>query len=171
MNSKMGSKIHQPNEALRRQRQLRGWSQQRLGELVGTDHNTISIWENGRKKTSPFYQEKLCSVFGMTAEELEFLTPAIAPSLPDSPLLSTSPIDMLQLGQKQQVSKSMLTVSPADAQSVPVLMTPEPWVPSPLYGSSDFGIEREEEGMINIGAQLSDLFMLINEYGGVTIIK
>jgi transcriptional regulator with XRE-family HTH domain len=59
-----------PNDALRRQRQLRGWSQQRLAEQLGTDENTVSRWERGERQVAPFYQEKLCLLFETTADQL-----------------------------------------------------------------------------------------------------
>jgi transcriptional regulator with XRE-family HTH domain len=69
----MESETYQPNEALRRQRLLRGWSQKKVADLLGTSEDIVSRWEHGKKKTSPFYQEKLCDLFGKTADELGFL--------------------------------------------------------------------------------------------------
>ncbi len=63
------------NTALSTQRKLRGWSQAKLAELIGASEEMISKWERGKKKTSPFYQEKLCELFGMNAQELGFLLP------------------------------------------------------------------------------------------------
>ncbi len=61
------------NTALSTQRKLRGWSQAKLAELIGASEDMISKWERGNKQTSPYYQEKLCALFGMNAEELRFL--------------------------------------------------------------------------------------------------
>src|SRR5581483_678200 len=73
---------NRPNTRLKRHRQLRGFSQKKLGELIGADQNAISRWERGERETSPYYQEKLCDLFGKTAEELGFLdtTKAMAES-------------------------------------------------------------------------------------------
>ena len=49
-----------PNSILRRERQLRGWSQRRVAELVETSEDVVSRWERGGRKPSPFYQEKFC---------------------------------------------------------------------------------------------------------------
>jgi transcriptional regulator with XRE-family HTH domain len=68
--------MQKPNEALRYQRLLRGWSQGRVAEAVGTSAEVVSRWETGRKKPGPFYQEKLCDLFGKSTEELGFLLPA-----------------------------------------------------------------------------------------------
>ncbi len=60
----------QPNTSLRRQRTNRGWSQQRVAEQLDTTEDMVSKWERGVSKPSPFYREKLCALFGMSAEEL-----------------------------------------------------------------------------------------------------
>jgi transcriptional regulator with XRE-family HTH domain len=66
-----------PNERLRRARVLRGWSQQRvadhINQLLGAaraDRELVYRWEAGKRTPSPFYRERLCQVFTMTAEEL-----------------------------------------------------------------------------------------------------
>ncbi len=64
-----------PNEALRYHRLLRGWSQTKVADEIGASNEMISNWERGQKKTSSFYQEKLCALFGMNAAELGFLGP------------------------------------------------------------------------------------------------
>lgn len=64
-----------PNNILRRERQLRGWSQQKIAELVGTSEDVVSRWERGERKPSPFFQEKFCVLYGKNAEELAFIQP------------------------------------------------------------------------------------------------
>jgi transcriptional regulator with XRE-family HTH domain len=70
-----------PNARLRRQRLRRGWSLQRVadelqkiceqeGRRVGVTASMVGKWERGFKRPSPFYQENLCSLYGMTAEQL-----------------------------------------------------------------------------------------------------
>lgn len=63
----------QPNTRLRRERQLRGWSQARVGEQIGSDAINVSRWERGFSSPSPYFREKLCLLFGMTAEQLGLL--------------------------------------------------------------------------------------------------
>src|SRR5712692_6848995 len=65
----------QPNTFLRRERQLRGWSQQKVAGLVGTSEDVVSRWERGERKPGPFFQEKFCLLYGKTAEELGFIQP------------------------------------------------------------------------------------------------
>jgi transcriptional regulator with XRE-family HTH domain len=66
-----------PNERLRRARVLRGWSQQRVADHVNAllgderaDRQLVYRWESGKRSPGPFYRERLCQVFKMTAEEL-----------------------------------------------------------------------------------------------------
>lgn len=66
----MEKKIKQPNNLLRLERERRGYSQSRLGELIGADASMVSRWECGARKPERFYQEKLCDLFGKNAAEL-----------------------------------------------------------------------------------------------------
>ncbi len=69
----MDSDTKKPNRSLRSYRENQGWSQQKLAELVDTSEDMVSRWERGVTKTSPYYREKLCTLFGKTAKELGFL--------------------------------------------------------------------------------------------------
>ena len=84
--------VSRPNEfclqllPLRYQRLLRGWSQQHvvdeLSRLFAADGQpdaglgltveTVSRWENGRRKPSPLYRRQLCRLYAMNAFELGF---------------------------------------------------------------------------------------------------
>lgn len=69
----MDLNTHKQNDLLRYARQERGWSQQRVAEQIGTSEDVVSRWERGERSVSPFYQEKLCILFGKNAKELGFL--------------------------------------------------------------------------------------------------
>lgn len=69
----MNADIKKPNETLRHCREKRGWSQRKLAASVDTSEDMVSRWERGVSKTSPYYQERLCAVFGKDAEELGFI--------------------------------------------------------------------------------------------------
>jgi transcriptional regulator with XRE-family HTH domain len=85
-------KPKQSNNALRYEREKRGWSQSRLAELIGSDTSMISRWECGERNPDHVYQEKLCDLFGKNAEELGFIK---------SPQLQyTTPSDGLDQGTK-----------------------------------------------------------------------
>lgn len=62
------------NQQLRRARELRGWSQQRVAEAVGTNKVMVSRWEGGVMAPSPHFRAQLCELFGQTAEDLGFIT-------------------------------------------------------------------------------------------------
>lgn len=73
-----------PNNILRRLRIERGWSQQRVAELLqnmggAIDSKLVGKWERGKHKPSPFYQERLCELYGLPASQLGFCPPEEAP--------------------------------------------------------------------------------------------
>lgn len=63
-----------PNKKLQRQRELKGWSQEKLAQEVGTTAKIVGRWERGESKPTPYYREKLIQIFHMNAEELDLLT-------------------------------------------------------------------------------------------------
>jgi tetratricopeptide (TPR) repeat protein/transcriptional regulator with XRE-family HTH domain len=63
-----------PNYRLRQARQRRGWRQKDVVDKIGAPNSLyVSRWECGTSYPSPLYQQKLCTLFQMTAEELGFL--------------------------------------------------------------------------------------------------
>ena len=63
-----------PNLHLRRERELRGWSQKLVAKHIGTDPQTVTRWELGENKPTRHFQTRLCELFGKNAEELGFMT-------------------------------------------------------------------------------------------------
>ncbi len=60
-----------PNEQLRNERQRRGWSRQYVAEQIGVaDPKTIGRWERGVAFPSAYFLQRLCTVFGMLAQDL-----------------------------------------------------------------------------------------------------
>ncbi|HEU0001981.1 MAG TPA: hypothetical protein VFQ36_13860, partial [Ktedonobacteraceae bacterium] len=114
-----------PNVLLRHQRLVRGWSLQRVvdeicalsqpeGRIPGVSAAMVSCWEMGKKKPSPFYQERLCLIYGLTADQLGFMD---APVLPLPKLLSEIvrpfPVsDTLQHASLTQTAASVAKVMP-----------------------------------------------------------
>ncbi|MHB8598867.1 MAG: helix-turn-helix domain-containing protein [Ktedonobacteraceae bacterium] len=84
-----GRKPRKANNLLRREREKRGWSQNRLAELIDADTSMISRWECGERNPDNVYQEKLCTLFEKNAEELGFIPPYIPPD-EDSPLITAN---------------------------------------------------------------------------------
>ncbi|HLG64821.1 MAG TPA: helix-turn-helix transcriptional regulator [Ktedonosporobacter sp.] len=62
-----------PNRRLKQARELRGWSQAKVAEQLGTDATTVSRWERGLFSPTPYFREKLCALFGKNAAELGLL--------------------------------------------------------------------------------------------------
>jgi uncharacterized membrane protein/DNA-binding XRE family transcriptional regulator len=75
------------NETLKRERELRGWSQARLAEQIGTDAATVSRWERRYATPSPYFREHLCRLFEKSAQNLGLL-----PDNDHKPSLSPSPL-------------------------------------------------------------------------------
>src|SRR5579872_2552479 len=65
-----------PNQRLKSERELRGWSQKYVAEQLGADHYYLSRWERGTASPSPYYRQKLCVLFGKNAQELGLLPEA-----------------------------------------------------------------------------------------------
>ena len=62
-----------PNQRLKAERELRGWSQKYVADQIGADHYYLSRWERGTASPSPYYRQKLCTLFGKNAKELGLL--------------------------------------------------------------------------------------------------
>ena len=85
------SKRRKPNERLRYQRHLRGWTLRDVADKLydlcaseeqresGMSADTVGRWELGVSKPSLFYQQKLCALFDTSAEELGLIEPLPPP--------------------------------------------------------------------------------------------
>lgn len=62
-----------PNQRLKTERELRGWSQKHVADQIGADHYYLSRWERGTTTPSPYYRQRLCDLFGKNAQELGLL--------------------------------------------------------------------------------------------------
>ncbi|GHO57268.1 helix-turn-helix transcriptional regulator [Ktedonobacter robiniae] len=80
-----------PNHVLRRERELRGWSQGYVAEQIHAPAPSyIYRWEKGLAFPSPYYRERLCTLFQKDAQELGFLDIPI-PTPPSLVLMPSSP--------------------------------------------------------------------------------
>src|SRR5579884_1933591 len=70
---------------IQKERKLRGWSQQKLAEELNTNLNTVSKWERGINTPSPYFREKLCSLFEKDAEQLGFIEATPQEALKENP--------------------------------------------------------------------------------------
>lgn len=64
-----------PNNRLRRARERRCWAQEDVANQVGTNPFTVSRWERGLTFPGPRFRQRLCEVFGASADELGLLPP------------------------------------------------------------------------------------------------
>ena len=58
---------------LKRERQVRGWSQEDVATRIGSDPKTVGRWERGLTFPSPYFQQRLVDLFGKDAEALGFI--------------------------------------------------------------------------------------------------
>ena len=58
-------------EAIKRLREERGWTQGRLGELVGLDHTNIARRESGRTRVKPSERPVFAKAFGLSVVEID----------------------------------------------------------------------------------------------------
>lgn len=76
-----------PNDALRRAREERGWTQSDAAAALGFSLEAVQSWERGRRTPRPKQQAKLCEVYQRSPEQLD-LGPKLSekmepPSAPD----------------------------------------------------------------------------------------
>ncbi len=69
----MEEKEKRPNPHLRRERELKGWSQRTLAERLGTTEHVVNRWESGLHRPNRHFQTHLCQLFGKRADELGFM--------------------------------------------------------------------------------------------------
>lgn len=72
------------NTQLKHFRELRGWSQAKLAELLGTTPVSVSRWETGTMVPTPYFREKLCELFQKNADELGLIAATDEADLPGS---------------------------------------------------------------------------------------
>lgn len=107
-----------PNLRLREARELRGWSQKYVADAIGADRYYLSRWEHGTASPSPFYREKLCTLFGKDARALG--------------LIREDSLNQLQKAA-QRLAKETQVEKPPER---PVTQGPiyDPLLPAPLAG-------------------------------------
>ncbi|WP_126595770.1 helix-turn-helix domain-containing protein [Dictyobacter aurantiacus] len=90
-------------EIVKHQREMRGWSQARMAEELGTTPNRISSWERNVSVPSAYFREKLCSLLDMNAHELGLLSE----SPPAVPSISISEDQAMALDPSMEVSETV----------------------------------------------------------------
>ena len=117
-----------PSDSLRRERELRGWSQAYLAQEVGAaGPYCVSRWERGVVSPSPYYRERLCRLFGRNAEELGLIEPplsgAAAPASGDAPGSLPIPLTPL-IGRAGEVSRARSLLRREDVRLLTVTGAP-----------------------------------------------
>ena len=59
---------------LKRERELRGWTQSDLAERIGSTQVNVSRWEKGVTVPSPYYRQRLGELFSKNLQELGFVS-------------------------------------------------------------------------------------------------
>lgn len=78
---------------LKVERELRGWSQAKVAEAVGTNVRTVIRWEQGQSVPYPYHRELLCELFGKNARDLGLLEEVAAETSRDAqPVRQTGPL-------------------------------------------------------------------------------
>jgi len=115
-----------PNRRLKQVRELRGWSQAKVAEQIGTDATTVSRWERGIFSPTPYFRERLCMLFDKNAEELGLLEAEIRSPERVQRVLSARPSVSIStsLQEKQDWQRTELrssgTLLPTDTPSWPL---------------------------------------------------
>src|SRR5437588_10296872 len=69
-------------QRLRYERKLRGWTRDKLAEMMDVYRSYIGKWEREEVFPFPFYRQRLCELFGKTAQELGFISDVSSKMLP-----------------------------------------------------------------------------------------
>ncbi len=83
---------------LKQERELRGWSLQKVADALGITSRTVSRWEHGTAMPYPHYREQLCVLFGKNARELGLVS-----SENEEPREETIPLQSQPLSPKYEL--------------------------------------------------------------------
>ena len=112
-----------PNRRLKQARELRGWSQAKVAEQLGTDATTVSRWERGLFFPTPYFRERLCTLFSQNAAELGLLEAEIPFPEEEQRVLSprplASPVFEQEHGEGQIAGSQTSTIAPPPTPSWP----------------------------------------------------
>lgn len=112
---------------LRQEREIRGWSRSYIAEQVEVDLGTVGRWERGERLPHPHYRQKLCDLFGKSAQELGLL-----PDEMDEYDGSIAMLDPLPQAPSTD-AQSTAQPSPAAKQAVSTLQQADMSLPETLH--------------------------------------
>src|SRR5256885_2126539 len=97
----------EPNNRLKLERELRGWSQARVAEAVETTSRTVNRWERGLNSPVSHFRDRLCDIFQKTPEELG-LEPPEKVSTDDQQTLFSKEKEMNKVVELTRVEREIL---------------------------------------------------------------
>jgi tetratricopeptide (TPR) repeat protein/transcriptional regulator with XRE-family HTH domain len=83
------------NEILRQHRIRHNWRQQDIADQLGISIITVQRWERGTQHPSAYYRIKLCTLFGIGAQELGLVEDSLSPVAPESRILEDRPVPVV----------------------------------------------------------------------------
>jgi len=112
-----------PNDLLRRQRKLRGWSLEKVAELIhqrggGADAKLVGKWERGAVTPRPYYQEMLCEIYGVTTDLLGFIAFQVYEARQTEPDNDSHQLTRQELGFYEEVSAEYYTHEPSTLEAL-----------------------------------------------------
>jgi len=91
----MGEKAYVPKNKLRYMRELRGWTQKDVAEMLDLpDTRTLRRWESGDVAPSFRYRARLCEIFDVSPQDLGLLLTERRDALPTSGTDHTHPVSV-----------------------------------------------------------------------------
>jgi tetratricopeptide (TPR) repeat protein/transcriptional regulator with XRE-family HTH domain len=96
------------------ERELRGWSQARVAEVLGVSTRTVNRWEQRRATPYPYFREQLAQIFDKSVQELD--------------LLPVEQESESQSDQPQEPAVALVAASPSTISPLPPLLL-DPAIP------------------------------------------
>jgi len=103
---------------LKVERELRGWSQARVAEAVGTSVRTVIRWEQGQSVPYPYYREQLCSLFSKNARELGLLVQDDQASHEQGGQKKSQDVQLITNTSQETLFDPAIPVAPGDSSSL-----------------------------------------------------
>ena len=142
---------------LKRERQLRGWSQGDVADRIGSDPKTVGRWERGLAFPGPYFQKRLLDLFGKDAVALGFIT-GQGENLNNTPVDSSSLLSHRDWGEALRIDN--------DTED-PVTVVWPPNLPNELY----YPLPGRERDLLHLLTILQDprgaLVITIDGLGGL----
>ncbi len=93
---------------LKQERELRGWSLQKVADILGITPRTVSRWEHGTAMPYPHYREQLCVLFGKNARELGLLPQGDEEPREETVTLPSQPLSSPSTGYELKLYDPMM---------------------------------------------------------------